>query len=246
MIIDDEPGAISNLEILLRNHPDIVVISTTSHPETAVEFILDKRPDLLFLDIQMPGMTGFEVAKAIAEEGFHPTIIFVTGHDQFAKEAIRHSAFDFLDKPVTREELHRAMERFRENKQDVPAREKYMRLIERSKAPQRLKINTAGGFTLIDPEEIIYIEADWNYAEIFMGGGKSELCSVNIGSLELLLSQDCFFRVSRSLIINTKYLTKVNRKKHEAFLVKQQEAFTFSIPLLNIRKLERFLENLQP
>ena len=147
------------------------------------------------------------------------------------------------DEPVTQEELQRALERFREQRPEVPPREKYMRLIEYSMASKRLKINTTGGFTLIDPGEIVYIQADWNYAEIFLGGGKSELCTVNIGTLESMLPDHVFFRISRSLIINTKNLTKVSRKKREAFLVKPPESFTFSIPLLNIRKLERFLEN---
>lgn len=246
IIVDDDPAAISNLKTLIRDYSDIQITDTVENSETAVDIILEKRPDLLFLDIQMPGMTGFEVVKALTEEGFHPPIIFVTAYDQFAIEAIRHSAFDFLVKPVTAEELHRALERFREEKQEVPVREKYSRLIERSWVPQRLKINTTGGFTLIDPEEIVYIQADWNYAEIFLGGGKSELCTMNIGALESMLPVNTFFRISRSVIINTKYLTKVSRKKREALLVKPPESFTFSIPLLNIRKLERFLENFQP
>ncbi len=246
IIIDDEPGAITNLVTLIRNLSDVRLVASAGNPEKAVDIILEMRPDLLFLDIQMPGMTGFEVAKALMEEGFHPPIIFVTAFDHFAIEAIRHSAFDFLVKPVTAEELHRALERLREEKQEVPVREKYSRLIERSLVPQRLKINTAGGFTLIDPDEIVYVQADWNYAEIFLGGGKSELCTLNIGALEAMLPENGFFRISRSMIINTKYLTKVSRKKREALLIKQSESFTFPIPLLNIRKLERFLENFQP
>lgn len=246
IIIDDEPGAITNLETLIRNHSDVRVVASADNPVKAVDIILEMRPDLLFLDIQMPGLSGFEVAKALAAEGFHPPIIFVTAFDHFAIEAIRHSAFDFLVKPVTAEELHRALERFFEEKHVVPLHDMYSRLLERSLAPRRLKISTAGGFTLIDPNEVVYIQADWNYAEIFLGGGKSELCTLNIGALEALLPENGFFRISRSLIINTKYLTKVSRKKREALLIKQSESFTFPIPLLNIRKLERFLENFQP
>lgn len=246
IIVDDEPAAISNLKTLIRDYPDIQISDTVENSETAVDIILEKRPDLLFLDIQMPGLSGFEVAKALATAGFQPPIIFVTAYDQFAIEAIRHSAFDFLVKPVTREDLKKAMERYRGEKQELPAHEKYFRLIAHAQTSWRLKISTAGGFTLIDPGEIVYIQADWNYAEIFLGGGKSELCTINIGALEAMLPENGFFRISRSLIINTKYLIKVSRKKREVLLVKPPESFTFSIPLLNIRKLERFLENFQP
>jgi two-component system LytT family response regulator len=86
------------------------------------------------------------------------------------------------------------------------------------------------------------IRADWNYSELFFGGGKSELATMNIGSLEESLPKNDFFRISRSLIINVNYLTKVNRKKRLAVLVKDGQEYSFPIPLLNIRKLERFLE----
>jgi DNA-binding LytR/AlgR family response regulator len=114
IIVDDEPGAISNLEALLHNHPEIRVIETIHDATIAVDSILDQKPDLLFLDIQMPGKTGFEIAKELLEAGDPPTIIFATGFDQFAIEAIRHAAFDFLVKPVNPEELKKAIERFLE------------------------------------------------------------------------------------------------------------------------------------
>lgn len=241
IIIDDEPGSIANLAALLKNHPEVKILRTVEDPSTAVDTILDVRPDLLFLDIQMPGMSGFEVARALADVGFLPPVIFVTAFDHFAIEAIRHSAFDFLVKPVSPEELAAALSRFREQRQETPIREKYRRLIERSLAPRRLKISTAGGFTLIDPDEIVYIQADWNYSEIFFGKGKSEVCTLNIGAVLELLPEGSFFRINRSLIIHTKYLKKVSRKKREALLTKGEEEFILPIPLLNIRKLEAFL-----
>ena len=100
IIVDDEPGAITNLEALLELHPEIRVIDTIGDPTLAVDTILAKKPDLLFLDIQMPGRSGFEIAKELAEAGDQPAIIFATGFDHFAIEAIRHAAFDFLVKPV--------------------------------------------------------------------------------------------------------------------------------------------------
>ncbi len=206
ILIDDEPKASANLENLLKSHPEIRIISVLNDASDAVETILDSKPDLLFLDIQIPGKTGFEIAKELHDAGDPPAIIFVTGFDRFAIEAIRHAAFDFLVKPVNPEELAQSIERL----QNVPSKSvqlaQFTKLIERTLSKPKIKISNTGGFSLINPADIIYIQADWNYSELFFGVGKSELATMNIGSLE------------------------------ESLPVK------YAIPLLNIRKLERFLE----
>ena len=120
--------------------------------------------------------------------------------------------------------------------------EQFTRLIERTLSKPKIKISTTGGFSLISPADVVYIQADWNYSELFFDHGKSELATMNIGSLEESLPGNEFFRISLSIIINATYLKKVYRKKRQALLVKDGQEFTFPIPLLNIRKLERFLE----
>jgi two-component system, LytTR family, response regulator len=242
ILVDDEPTAIANLKDLLKAHPEIRVIETISDASIAVDSILDKKPDLLFLDIQMPGKTGFEIAKELLEAGDPPAIIFATGFDQFAIEAIRHAAFDFLVKPVNPEELKQAIGRLQQTPPEPSQVEQLTRLIERTLSTHKIKISNTGGFSLISPIDIIYIQADWNYSELFFGQEKSELATMNIGSLEESLPKSDFFRISRSLIINVTYLTKVSRKKREATLIKDGLEYKFPIPLLNIRKLERFLE----
>ena len=242
ILVDDEPTAITNLEALLKAHPEIMVIETISDASMAVDSILAQMPDLLFLDIQMPGKTGFEIAHELHEAGVPPAIIFSTGFDKFAIEAIRHAAFDFLVKPVNPVELKQAIDRLRQTPSKPVQMEQFARLIERTLSRPKIKISTTGGFSLISPADIVYIQADWNYSELFFSNGKSELATMNIGSLEESLPKNIFFRISRSLIINVTYLTKVSRKKREATLVKEEKEYKFPIPLLNIRRLERFLE----
>jgi two-component system LytT family response regulator len=96
---------------------------------------------------------------------------------------------------------------------------------------------------LLSPEEILYIQADWNYSEVFLSDKKSELVTINIGKLEEMLPGNIFYRISRSVIINIKYLVRVNRKKRLALLEKEGKEYTFNIPLLNIRKIENFIES---
>jgi len=207
-----------------------------------VEAVLDKKPDLLFLDIQMPGKSGFEIAKELHDAGNPPPIIFVTGFDNYAIAAIRHAAFDFLVKPVQAAELEHALERFRNALPKHDPVDQIRKLVERTLSRPRIKISAAGGFTLINTDDIVYIRADWNYSELFFGGEKSALATMNIGAIMETLPESSFFRISRSLIINVNYLTKVSRRKREAILVKDGQEYRFPIPLLNIRKLERFLE----
>ena len=242
LIVDDEPAALAEMERLLKRVAGVQVLGALNDPATVAGQMAALQPDLLFLDIQMPGKSGFEVIRDMQLAGNTPVVIFVTAFDTFAIEAIRHAAFDYLVKPVDPDELERALARFRK----APARTdlvgQFTRLIERTLARPRLKIPNAGGFTLIDPADIVYIHADWNYAEIFTGPGKSELATLNIGSVSEMLPGDQFYRISRSVIINVYYLKKVNRKKRLALLVKDGNEYAFPIPLLNIRKLERFLE----
>jgi len=241
ILVDDEPSAIANLGLLLQNHPEINVIKTITDATLAADIIRQNEPDLLFLDIQMPGKTGFEIARELLQTGECPDLIFSTAFDEYAIEAIRHAAFDFLVKPVNPAELKQAITRLQE-KPPKPDREQQLRkLIESTLTRPRIKISNAGGFTLINPADIIYIQADWNYAELFFSDGKSELATMNIGAIEEILPKNDFFRITRSIIINISCLTKVSRKKREAILVKDGHEYKFPIPLLNIRKLEKFL-----
>ncbi len=242
ILVDDEPGAIANLEALLRGYPSIAVIASVTNAMQAVDAILENQPDVVFLDIQMPGKTGFEIARDLLDSAFFPKIIFSTAFDKFAIGAIRHAAFDFLVKPVNPEELKQAIDRL----QQIPSKsiqtDQLARLIERTLSKPRIKISNTGGFSLVDPADIIYIQADWNYSVLFFDKEKSELATMNIGLLEESLPKNDFFRISRSVIINVTYLKKVNRKKRQALLIKDGQEYTFQIPLLNIRKMERFLE----
>jgi len=242
IIVDDEPIAIANLVPLLDAHPEIKIIETITDANLAVNIILENNPDLLFLDIQMPEKTGFEIARELLQSGSTPAIIFATAFDNFAIEAIRHAAFDFLVKPIEPNELKQALLRFTDHPPKFSTEEQIRKLVERTITRPKIKISNVGGFTLINPPDIIYIKADWNYSELFFSLGKSELTTLNIGSIEEILPKKEFFRITRSIIINISYLTKVSRKKREATLVKDGREYKFPIPLLNIRKLERFLE----
>ena len=250
IIIDDEISAINNLEKLLSDFPEIENIVNVTDPVNALETINSLDPDLIFLDIQMPGKDGFELIRELKQNNLTPEIIFITAHDEYAIRAIRHSAFDYILKPVDKKELENAINRFLESRSQRSSKEKekvlnekFEALISRVSSHQKLKFATGSGFLLIDPKDILYILADWNYSEIHFDDSKHELITQNLGAIEKILPSSLFYRISRSIIINIGYLSKVNRKKRVAILIKDGKEYPFKIPLLNIRKLERFLEN---
>lgn len=246
IIIDDDADAIENLKKLLIEHPTLQIVETISDPLLAVDAIKKHMPDLIFLDIQMPGKNGFEVLHELISENLQPEVIFVTAFDRFAIDAIRFSALDYLLKPVSPFDLNNAMLHFHGRVKNAEKNYALQVLLEKTLGQtNKLKFNTHSGFFMISPEEIIYIQADWNYSEIFINTKKSELVTINIGKLEEMLPKHGFYRISRSFIINLLYLVRVNRRKRMAILVKDGEEYSFKIPLLNIRKIERFIDNAQ-
>jgi len=121
IIIDDERSAIERLEKILAIFPEIRILATEQIPEFAVETTVRNRPDIVFLDIEMSGMSGFEFVDAVRSRNCHPTFIFVTGHDHYAIKAIKDSVFDYLIKPVDIDDLKQAIERFKQKSSGISA-----------------------------------------------------------------------------------------------------------------------------
>lgn len=243
LIIDDDPDAIENLKKLLYKYPEFRISDAITDPNLTLESVKLHKPDLIFLDIQMPGKDGFDILRDMLAENLQTEVIFVTAYDRFAIDAIRFSALDYLLKPVSPFDLQNALMRFIGKEKNTDTAASMQTLLEKTILhANKLKFNTHSGFFMLSPEEIVYIQADWNYSEVFLDEKRSELITMNLGKLEDMLPKYLFCRVSRSVIINVSYLVRVNRKKRIAILEKDGKAYTFKIPLLNIRKIENFIE----
>jgi len=244
LIIDDDKDAMDNLKALLKNYNFIQVVGTIDNPVHVTDKVRLLKPDLIFLDIQMPEKDGFEVLRDLLKEGLQTEVIFVTAYDRFAIDAIRFSALDYLLKPVSPFDLQNALIRFLDKAKRPEPVSAYHALLEKTiMHANKLKFNTHSGFYMLSPEDIIYIQADWNYSEVFLGEKKSELITINIGKLEEMLPKHLFYRISRSIIINVTWLVRVNRRKRLAILEKGGKEFSFKIPILNIRKIENFIDS---
>jgi len=229
VIIDDELEAIFPLEKLIKAITGFQVIEKITDPVKALPALLKNKPDVVFLDIQMPGLTGFEVLKLIRENDLNPYIIFTTAFDQYAIKAIRAGAFDYLLKPIDPDELSEVLKKVKSDFKTQSLQQRVEQLEKSIQNHRKLRFNTRSGYILLHPDEILYIEADANYSEIFLSKAQCEVVSMNLGAVEETLPHQ-FIRISRSIIINSNYLVKVSGVNKRCILKKSNEEIEFCIP----------------
>lgn len=217
MLVDDEQVAVDYLTSLLaEHHPELEVVVTAVSSAEALDKYHRIFPDLLFLDVQIDDRSGFDIISEIYREGRNPYVIFVTAFDRYAVEAFRQNALDYLLKPVTPADLKRAVQKFittREKDEPYRSIRNFM-----EQAQKKIRFNTREGFILFSPDEILCCEASQNYTKIFTINDHSEIISMNLGKIEEILTPPVFWRISKSHVVNTKYLTKVDRKRRECIL----------------------------
>jgi two-component system, LytTR family, response regulator len=228
LIIDDEMSAILLLEEMVSKLEGVTVAGHAQNVNEALNLILQHRPDIVFLDIKLNDENGFELIRRLRDYDLDPFIVMVTGYDQFAMDAIKAGAFDYLLKPVDPAELIKVISRYRQ---------KQVKL-HQPEPVKKIRFNTLGGFILIDPEEILYCQAEANYTDIFLTSQHKHTISLNIGSIEKVLTHPKFFRISRSVIININYLTEINRGKKLITLSHENNSFHLHIAHNRIKELE--------
>ena len=191
MVVDDEPLARSNLTALLRRETEIEIVAECGSGKEAIEKVPQKKPDLLFLDVQMPECDGFDVLELLGKHA-PPAVVFVTAYDQYALRAFEAGALDYLLKPFDNARFRRALERARERL--APGK-------LRSEKPERLIIKSAGQVLFLKISEIDWIEAADYYACLH-AGAKTHLLRRSIAELDEELDAALFCRIHRSTIVN--------------------------------------------
>ena len=239
LIVDDEPEARELLKYMLQDQEGLKVVAMAGNVDEAITLLNSERPHIVFLDIQMPEKDGFQFIEKVSRSGLDPGIIFVTAFDNYAIQAIRNSVFDYILKPVQMDELVRAIERYRAREGSAPIQD-LNRLIEimKENSPVKIKLNTRSGYILINPLEVVFCKADGNYTHIQLLNGNQELTTQNLGSIEEILNEGSFFRVSRSYVVNLKFLSRVDRRSASCTLEYNGETYSIKIPLQKIKILE--------
>lgn len=215
IIIDDEPAAVDTLQLMLERYvPEISQIKTTNDPVNAGQLIKSFMPQLVFLDIRMPVMNGFELLKKLKDIQFN--IIFTTAHHKYAIEALRFSALDYLMKPIDADELRQAVDRFMAGTVVALSQQAlYQNLLNNISAKDRkdfkLALPTSEGIYFFHPEEIIRMEGEINYTWFHFSNRKPLLISKTLKEYEDLLNDHGFLRIHKSHLINKMHVVNYTR-----------------------------------
>lgn len=209
IIVDDEPDALEDLKEAIEKYcKDLAIVGAYNDPATALDGIKHLRPDLLFLDIQMPGMSGFELLERINPWSFN--VIFVSAYDRYAIKAIRFSALDYLLKPVDVDELMRAIARLREGnpKPTYPIQSVLHNTSAHPGGMEQLAVSSADGIDFFPVKDIVFCQADSCYTRIQLTGNQQKLVTRVLKDFEDFLSESGFCRVHNSYLINLRHVKR--------------------------------------
>jgi two-component system LytT family response regulator len=252
ILVDDEPDGIRTLQKMLERHcPHVTVVATCNGAARAKEQLELLRPDVIFLDIQMPGKSGLELLTELTESSINEfEVIFVTAHNEYMLQALQYSAADYLLKPVDEDRLIEAVQRV-EKRLEAGKQEEWTETLlhNLSKAgnpsEMRLCLPTLKGFIVLKLDEIVYCEAERSYTVFHLAGNKTVTVSKSLIEYDTILKDTSFFRIHKSFLINLHHVREyqrgeggmvimsdnaeieVSRRKKEQFLLKVKEIFRY-------------------
>jgi two-component system LytT family response regulator len=245
VLIDDEAAVRNAIRSLLaEKFPDIKILATAGSIAEGYEAIINNKPDLVFLDIELPDGTGFDLLKKFRQVPFK--IIFVTGHQEYALDAIKVSALDYVLKPVDAEELSCAVEKARDIISQTEQQLKLQALSENLQSKKMLKriiLHTSDHLQLVSVSDIVHAEADSNYTSFSLSDGKRILVSRTIKEFENLLSGSGMIRVHQSHLVNINYIDRFVKKDGAYLLLKNSTKIPVS-PVLKKQVLQALTEYL--
>jgi two-component system response regulator LytT len=204
LLVDDEAPARSELRYLLAAHDDVEVVGEAASAAEALELARSVRYDALFLDVEMPGLTGIEAAPLVRDRRDPPAVVFVTAHAEYAVDAFAVEAFDYLLKPVDPDRLARVLERLRE------------RTVEDVVPVEKLAVVAGNATELLDYDQVHYVQADGDYSRVHTYD-RSYLCTSSLGELEERLPSARFARIHRSYLVNLSKVAGIRRAAPDRF-----------------------------
>ena len=237
LIIDDEKHCCDSLTWQLENYcPEINIVGVSNNAESALLLIRQLDPQLVFLDVEMPGMNGFEMLELLPEISFD--IIFTTAFDHYAIRAIRFGALDYLIKPVDKDELRLAVDHhlkgnFRDAVKQLGAMLTHIRK-SNDLAFQKIAFSTLNSYELVSLENIIVCESSSNYTHVYLNSGKQLIVSKTLKEIEEMLAMLPFFRVHHSFLVNLQFAVRYI-KGEGGFLVLNND---MTVPVSRSKKEE--------
>lgn len=239
VIIDDEEHCIKTLAWTLDQYcsSDIHVMGRYTKPLEGLTAIETSPPDLLFLDVEMPGLSGIQLLEKLTMIRFE--VIFTTAYDSYAIKAIKLNALDYLLKPIDKDELMEAVNRVKNKKAAmIEAQGSTEEKFQKDRGVNKIALSTLAGLQFIQPDDVVRIEGESNYCNFFLKDNKKILLSKKLGDAEALLKNNqSFFRAHKSHIINLKYVDKYIRGEGGEIIMQDGTSIT-----LSRSKKEEFLQ----
>lgn len=211
LLVDDEAPARSELRYLLGAHPQIEIVGEAASAAEALELARELRYDVVFLDVEMPGLTGLDAAPLVRERRDPPAVVFVTAHERYAIDAFAVEAFDYMLKPVDPGRLARVVERLQE------------RSAENALPVEKLAVVAGSGTELLEYDQVHYVQADGDYSRVHTYD-RSYLCTASLGELEERLPGARFARIHRSYLVNLSKVAGVRRASPDRFRLQLADA----------------------
>jgi two-component system LytT family response regulator len=242
VIAEDEPRNIDILKDILENHCDNVdIVGTATSVKKAVEVIGETTPDVLFLDIEMPPHKGFEVLEKFSPVNFD--VIFITAHEEYALQAIKFAALDYLLKPISVQEVQAALKKVNRNRNGqsnelAAILKEYLK--DKEQTFSKIVIPSNDGYNVIDLNNIIYCEACDSYTKIHTNEAKVHLISKPLKEYDELLSDKGFYRVHKSFLVNVNHIRKIIKGIGAAVIMSDKT----NIPI-SMRKKDDFFQSLK-
>jgi len=245
IIVEDEFHQRETLIQKIREyHPEIEIVTACDSAETALVEIIRHQPQLIFLDIQLPGKNGLWLADQLSqmacETFFPPEIIFTTAYSdsEYMLNAIRLSAIDYLIKPIQIESLAIAVSRFVKKRKDSSISHS---LEETIKKEYLFRFKNFGGLLLVKAEDIAYVEGDGNYSKMYLSNGEQEDIFERLGEIEeALLSANSFIRAGKSVIINKSFIRRINSRQMTLQLVTPSVSYEVQVPNSALKMMKCF------
>ncbi len=230
IVIDDEQHCVRSLLSDLQQHcPAVEVVEACSSAKEGMMAIKKLNPDLVFLDVEMPWMNGFEMLEVLGEINF--SIIFTTAHDEFAAKAFRISAVDYLLKPIDASDLKAAVQKVEKKMNEGSSLNHISNLLRNMRQPsseQKIALPQREGYEFVDVAIIIYCQAEGAYTKVFINDKKPMLISRTLGDVEELLPPEMFQRIHHSTVVNVAYISQFLRTDGGYVVLKNGEKLSVS------------------
>ncbi|MFW5754046.1 MAG: LytR/AlgR family response regulator transcription factor [Marinilabiliaceae bacterium] len=237
VVVDDEPGALSIIKQMVNNIEGYEVVAEFSDAKGLPDKIISLKPHVLFLDIHLGEISGVDIARQLYDMHCETRIVFVSAYDKYAIQAFEYNIIDYILKPVSRDRLEKCLKKVESSFSGKPMPEENP---EKPRESSSVRFNTQSGFLLVDPKEVVFLEADHVYTKIVMSRQSSHYVAQNIGKILTALNNENFLRISRSYAVNATYLREVNRTQRKCLLFDGKNEFELSITKTGMQQLDEF------